>query len=908
MSSLPNSSSTHLSTPLAIRRNNHRHRRSAAISGDFDIMGLGLFSPTDNISKQHQSNNSHHQSPSISTHVEQENINSYNNNHNNNDAESNYDNDLNRHFRFNNDDDFSNKPKSDDFSFPNKTPDLTSISTPPRYFSSSNKRMNPTHNLNSPIKLNHRKTVSTSIPKTKFFLTEETHVNSENVPDAVIDLDEIFNANLHIGDDNGNSNRYPSNIHKRTELLPHDIFGNNDADFLASPSLFFKQHQSNSFASSPLSAPHNITLFQQPIQEQASDSIEEEDDDDDVDDEVEVEEDDVDADEHDESVHVVNSVSRTNDSGQSDNENETFTNPQDTIGGLYSNSSANSSNSSLKSVNGNLSNHNHRFPSNHVIEKSISNSSKDSVNSGNTNFVAYSNSTPTSKRSGAKANRYQSFYDQSFKITNALKFSSSESINIIRSNSTGQNNNLLLNPNNSNSGNNINNASKSLGHSSSLPSLKTNLNRNPNNTPRYVESRFRQEGRKFNSPPTFQNNFSPGAIHGFETESPQRSNHQKSSTYLSNTDNSTYGRNLHYEHSSPLIYSVDSKSLYNTSAQNQTSTPVQDQTILTTHDDSTTPVRSSSHQKPQPQPHPLILGTKNISNSPISVASDISSTVISTNETSTDHSSVLSQNENSVSNSKKLKDRESYLSSDNATPSIVVSKHGDVTSSSSTNSTFRQLDDDTVDIPLVSSILNKSDESDSNQIKVNHESNEVEGEESFTKKKKSAHLPSIIIPPPSSLTSSVMSTPITISTPPPLISDDSSSASPKSSFKKKSSRRQLSPTEEKILKMTQIPTFKSSPQSQSDRKSNKENTNPHNLFSSYTRKSLASSTVTQPLPFSISEAHNQKYRHSKSKSFSLVMLDLTPGISRHSTNEEVGGERLTKSKNNKLINWFRKKR
>ncbi|ODV77674.1 uncharacterized protein CANTADRAFT_30087, partial [Suhomyces tanzawaensis NRRL Y-17324] len=76
MSSLPNLSN-HLSvTPLG--GGTHRHRRSAAISGDFDAMGLGLFSPSPSSNEP----------------------------------------DFQKHYNFNNCEDFTNKPSSSEFSFP----------------------------------------------------------------------------------------------------------------------------------------------------------------------------------------------------------------------------------------------------------------------------------------------------------------------------------------------------------------------------------------------------------------------------------------------------------------------------------------------------------------------------------------------------------------------------------------------------------------------------------------------------------------------------------------------------------------------------------------------------------------------------------------------------------------------
>lgn len=395
MSSLPNS--TNLSLTPGRR---HRHRRSAAISGDFDQIGLGLFSPNANT-------NAHLESSPNKRVISGEKEYDYNNKED----------DLDRHFNFNNEDDFCKKPSETSFSFPNRTPDLTQGN--PRSFAcfTSPPRRQNNYSLNSPIRLNHARSVSTSAtPKTKFFLTEETNFNKENVPDAVIDLDEILKANTY-------SSETPSpsiSIHKRTQLTPPELSGHDE--FLASP---FLKPNSISFISSPLSSSHNA-LFQQPIKEQCdTDNI------DDIDE----------LDEFDE----VDGSNNDNIDLMADNEEDFFTNPQHTIGALYSNSSANSSASSLRSTK--------------PIEKTLSNSSNNSGVSTSIKDVL-----PQAKRSGAKAHRYQSFYDQSFKVSNALKISSSESINLTRSNS------ITIRIANTPPNKDI----RSLGHSSSLPSLKSN--------------------------------------------------------------------------------------------------------------------------------------------------------------------------------------------------------------------------------------------------------------------------------------------------------------------------------------------------------------------------------------------------------------------------------------------------
>lgn len=827
MSSVPDPSS-HLSpssTPMSIRRS-HRHRRSAAISGDFDIMGLGLFSPS----------NDHNNSPGM--------VRTNNTNTNNND-----DDELDKHFNFNNDDDFTNKPAADDFNFPNKTPDLSSISTPPRYFPSANARKNAAYNLNSPIKLNHRRTLSSNnaTSKSRFFLTEETNFNNENVPNAVIDLDEILNANLHIGNDLNNNTGYN---HKKTELLPHDIFGSGDDDFFTSPN-FLKQ---SSFSSSPLSVPNNITLFQQPIQEQTSDSIAEE--------------------EHDE--EEIEDEEENIDMLASDNEGDLFTNPKDSLGVIYTNLSANSSSSSLKSAGNQLPSGQSKYAANHFIEKTMSNSSKESSNSGNynssMNFNYHPSSTPISKRSGAKANRYQSFYDQSFRITNALKFSSSESINIERSNSGGQNSS----PNAAIPGNgNIIIPAKILGHSSSLPSLKSNLKRiiPPHQTQRLSDLRYKQDLRKTASP-------SP-------SNSPRFSSPQIISSDLDNSINTI---NLNKSNSAspipresspsiiatpPVLYVSETPSLPEPT-NNEVLTPTnKSNSNAVTHPKEYSNETTGSKPPLKSNSLTLTIDTKNITNSPISVSSEISSTGISS---LTDHSSLISQSDhNSGLKSKSTPILEQHPSLD--TPLIVIAKDADLSSSSSTNSTFHQGDED----------------NDSQTVpKTPKDTHASESESEFKTPliNSSASLP--LIDDPSSPNGFPLSIPI-VSTPPTNSYSTNSFSSTLSSLRasprKKSSRRPLSPSEEKILIQTAIPVFRP-----------KEPAKP-NVYSQE-RAPLDSSIQTPTRNSTTNGNSTSKYRHSKSKSMSLVMLDITPGLSNTSNDNP----KLTKNKNNRIISWFKKKR
>lgn len=268
MSSLPTTSS--FLTSLANKRA-HRHKRSAAISGDFDASGL-FCSPT------------HQSSISLTSHSPRQSF-----------ADDNAD--LERNYHFNNEEDFSNNGSNDIFSYPSKNSDIFQRpALSPRHLNSLSPVRKPniqssSFGLNSPIRLNRSRSGSTSnslLNKSRLFLTEETTINSENIPEAVIDLDVILNANLHIGVEEAISDS-PRNYHthKRTELAPAE-FAQND-DFLGSP---FSNQTNSKLISSSLHNSHSmfssgvnsgVPLFSQPIQEQMTDSIIEEGDNDEFD-------------------------------------------------------------------------------------------------------------------------------------------------------------------------------------------------------------------------------------------------------------------------------------------------------------------------------------------------------------------------------------------------------------------------------------------------------------------------------------------------------------------------------------------------------------------------------------------------------------------------------------------------
>lgn len=445
MTSLPPAS--HLSVPSALGgKRFHRHKRSAAMSGDFDVASLGILSPPPPLSQgyRHTSTSSNPHFPTEVSPLHQRlylSLFAVNSSHSR--IGSLDDQMLDKHFQFSNKEDFTNKPESEEFHFPSipGTPKEVSAPTTPKLMPLSPRCFNNSpSNLNSPIRLRNKKSGSmTSANTPRMFLTEETVLDSHNIPNAVIDLDEILYAEDRVD----------------REIRGLDLHVK-DYSELTSPPRITKQ---GSLSTSPFCGP---TYPKQPLRELVADAIKEEDDFEDSrqpEDETLTEAPEV-AHRH-STPHLV--------------EHDVFINPQETFQGVYQTQSANSSNSSLPS--GTFITQ--RTFSSSLIEKTPSNSSKDS----NTSFIFTNAGTPTSKRSSAKATRYQSFYDQSYKISSALKNSSTESVHVLPTYVDG---------------NYSKDDSKSLGHSSSFPSLRSNAKRS---VPlRFIDARGKRDMKQSSSP------------------------------------------------------------------------------------------------------------------------------------------------------------------------------------------------------------------------------------------------------------------------------------------------------------------------------------------------------------------------------------------------------------------------
>ncbi|CCE85819.1 Piso0_005454 [Millerozyma farinosa CBS 7064] len=367
-------------------RRGHGHRRSAAISGDFDAIGLGLFSPTVPSSAK-----------ATSSYMDKE----YNDNDNHKVYEYNTNEDLDGHFNFNNEEDFCNRTEQNSFAFPNKDYSSKHSNSYSASFRSPIRRHN--QSLSSPIKLNHKKSISTSnSPSSNFFLTEETHFDEDNVPNAVIDLDEVINANA--------SNENIGSSHKRTESAPPRIFALDE--FLASP---FSRSSPVPHASSPLSASN--TLFHQPIKELVSDDIE-----------------DIDQFEHLSYNKLESSDNSNSDVGSMEN-----------MKPFYNGDLGRSSSSLHKQKRRACDKNGYKF----------------NISSPESSIAPFS----LGGKQYAKSSRYKQFYDQSLRVSSAMKDPTPESTDICRSDSSG----FIASSNSKGSDD-----AQGLGHSSSLPCLKSN--------------------------------------------------------------------------------------------------------------------------------------------------------------------------------------------------------------------------------------------------------------------------------------------------------------------------------------------------------------------------------------------------------------------------------------------------
>lgn len=305
---------------------------------------------------------------------------------------------LDWHFNFCNEEDFSNKPTAADFEFPSKSPNSPALPfCSPKVVSSQRRASGGSLMLNSPIRLRNRKSVSSMNATPRLYLTDETVLDEHNIPDALIDLDEILNPNNVLMGDRTESlvGAEPRSFHDNLDeagLLPHS-----------------RSHAQQPYSFSPYSSP---AYFKQPIREPADRAIVEE---------CDIEETTLDL--PSEQNHTLPSMSVASENMPLLSAPALLSGPvtASTASELYE-LSVNSSNTSLPSIEVSSS---QRIPSATLLEKSLSNSSRDSAFSG----LVFVRSNSIKRGGGAKASRYQTFYDQSLKISYALKNSSAENVN-----------------------------------------------------------------------------------------------------------------------------------------------------------------------------------------------------------------------------------------------------------------------------------------------------------------------------------------------------------------------------------------------------------------------------------------------------------------------------------------------
>lgn len=455
-----------------------------------------------------------------------------------------------------------------------------------------------------------------------------------------------------------------------------------------------------------------------------------------------------------------------------------------------------------------------------MIEKTFSN------DSSNNNYHYGTVSTPTqnssgNKRSGAKATRYQSFYDQSFKISNALKVSSTESVNIVRTTSNDSGSIQLPKE------------VRILGHSSSLPSLKTVLNKRSNQKLRFNEIRI-------------------------------------SSVASNNSTNSTVGSSGQARKLSPPIQVKNKVS--NNSHPNLNMVP------------NNTPPKTIG---------PLPIITKHDSNSPISVNSEVSSTIISSNATiQTEHSSLHDQQTGSFAS----KDSEQHTIVDIPTPQIVISTEEDKSiltpisnnDDNNNNSNYNNEDQDqninnmSLTSNEVLSIIAGSIVSGANTGPKNTSPSKTAPTSAVSPI--SASFPTGSTTPTKTKPSSNSTNLTRTSIKPP------STSSSYITTKHSSNRRPLSPQQESFLKQTQIPSFKVNLHTETSQKNGTLQAGSQSLPEN------KRNVQVQPL-----QTQNKHYQHRKSKSMSL-------STGQENENDDLSSLRLSGSKrNSRFINWLKRK-
>ncbi|RKP31216.1 hypothetical protein METBISCDRAFT_22533 [Metschnikowia bicuspidata] len=266
----------------------------------------------------------------------------------------------------------------------------------------------------------------------KLFLIYETTFDKNNIPDALIDLDEILRHTSALLERS-------QSVHSREQhALPETV----EEAGLFCQARSLPQLLPPTYSYLPFSSP---AYLKQPLREPTDRAIEEEDD---------IEETALDYPESSTTQLFSGDYHASANGGRTTARNS----------GLYE-ISVNSSNSSLPSIEASSQ----RSVLAHPLEKSYSNSSRESALSG----LGFIRNNSLTHNSGAKATRYQTFCEQSLNISSAIKNMSSENVNLqassVSNTPTSSYELALLSPNSPHS---LTYHGDSLGHSSSMSSLK----------------------------------------------------------------------------------------------------------------------------------------------------------------------------------------------------------------------------------------------------------------------------------------------------------------------------------------------------------------------------------------------------------------------------------------------------
>ncbi|KAI5950662.1 hypothetical protein KGF57_004268 [Candida theae] len=875
------STSTPTSTPFNPRT--HRHKRSQAISGDFD--GLGLFNipppppvtspggssagggstviaqsiPNTNTPRTSSSaasaSASHYGhrsalssvnvfgSPGCSSNSIYINKNNNSNNNNNKSAagnasgvrtisssapkervvgfadtptiKSDEEYELDRHFRFNNKDDFAN-PIEHAFSFPKSEYESQhdkldydddhnhdhgnlnhNYSTSPTFQGGVTYTTSFRKSLSSPIQLSNKLSHSSlrhqqstpRLPQSPRQLTyqPQSQLQESDVPDPVIDLDYILTANLHIG----------SQLHDDTVFNTDDFLGSpaiaeeedtiEDRTMLAStktdPLSEIVTTTHASATAPPPPAPPPATKLHDEIEEQDLQELQ---------------------------------LDEVEETGEQE---KTLPQPAHNF---YS--STNSSSSSFNSV---------------PIPPATATTASSYPAQPQPPTPSFQ--TPTRQRSGAKAHRYQIFYDQSNRISNAMR-GSAESIERSNTNTpplSATTSGLPQSPTISAISSPYNSTTSQSAQTSNAGQAPFSLQQHPSQQPALRKTRYLNH---YSSLPTLKSKRSFSSIRYNELKkasSPTKEYYRLQSTLSpSKYNGNVNSNNVHFGYSNG-----SSNNSTNSNSTNSTNTTNTNTTNTTNTNITISPIDlATSLHPPVPQcSTPSTLATQStaesvstaISNkradastSPISVNSEISSMVIADTKSSTTQQTEVVESDSKPSIVVSTKDLEPSSPNQGSASTISGSLFPIPQSGHSNENSISLQSESTISntsssprIVTTASITNGSNMSSSSILQEHSSNNNSNNNDSHSDK---PH-PQIVLAPPSSDIGTIKSSPLSSSTSSPIsstfkspgasMSMSMSTSTPKRKTSELElpstgatlSRRPLSPTESNFLKQTQIP-------------------------------------------------------------------------------------------------------